>query len=50
MVPFACGKALGGNLQFQPDTLDVQMGTTNSALIAVITGKLKVFCFSSTYE
>ncbi|CAN0131001.1 unnamed protein product [Pylaiella littoralis] len=35
-------KALGGNLQFQPDTLDVQMGTTNSALIAVITGKLKI--------
>lgn len=33
---------LGGNLQFQPDTLDVQMGTTTSALIAVITGKLKV--------
>ncbi|CAM9439134.1 unnamed protein product [Ectocarpus sp. 13 AM-2016] len=35
-------KDLGGNLQFQPDTLDVQMGTTTSALLAVVTGKLKV--------
>ncbi|CAM9172866.1 unnamed protein product [Ectocarpus fasciculatus] len=35
-------KALGGNLQFQPDTLDVQMGTTTSALLAVVTGKLKI--------
>ncbi|CAM9632790.1 unnamed protein product, partial [Ectocarpus sp. 6 AP-2014] len=35
-------KDLGGNLQFQPDTLDVQMGTTTSALLAVVTGKLKI--------
>lgn len=38
-------QALGGNLQFQPDTLDVQMGTTNTALIAVVTGNLKVTLF-----
>ncbi|CAN0007054.1 unnamed protein product [Ascophyllum nodosum] len=35
-------KTLGGNLQFHPDTLDVQMGTTNTALIAVVTGNLKI--------
>lgn len=35
-------QSLGGNLQFTPATLDVQMSTTNSALIAVITGNMKV--------
>lgn len=42
---FFPSQALGGNLQFQPDTLDVQMGTTNTALIAVVTGNLKVTFF-----
>ncbi|CAM9440517.1 unnamed protein product [Sphacelaria rigidula] len=39
----------GGNLQFNPTTLDVQMSTNSSALIAVITGTMKVCAGSNIH-
>lgn len=42
-------QTLGSNLQFNASTLDVQMSTSNSALIAVVTGNIKVCITSVVY-